>query len=76
MLSGCIDGTYNHPADMERLSSRPPNLPVVLDLSSSTVPDSLSYSVGSKGDEDMLAVAVRIALDPDPKKHIKVRKTV
>ena len=67
-----MPGMYNHPAHVERLNMSSSNLPVVLDLCPDGVPNQLGYTVGSKGDEDMLGVAIRVALDPDPKKHIKV----
>ncbi|XP_067941344.1 autophagy-related protein 2 homolog A-like isoform X2 [Watersipora subatra] len=68
---GRVAGAYTHPNHIERLSATQPSLPVVLTLCSNSVPNKLGYSVGSTGDEDMLGVAIKVALDPDPKKHIK-----
>lgn len=75
MLSaGCLKGPYHHPPHVERLSTNvsAPNLPVTLELCSPRIPNDLDYTVGTKGDEDMLGVAVKVMLDPDPKKHVKV----
>jgi len=64
IASGSIAGAYNHPNYVERLSQAPPNLPLVL--------SKMPFTVGSKGEENMLGIAIKVTLDPDPKKHVKV----
>lgn len=62
-----------HLPHVERLQpSVPPSIPVILCLCQPSVPNKLGYSVGSKGDENMLGVAIKVGLDPDPKKYVKV----
>lgn len=72
IASGSIAGAYNHPNYVERLSQAPPNLPLVLSLCPAGVPTKMPFTVGSKGEENMLGIAIKVTLDPDPKKHVKV----
>ena len=73
---GCIQGRYHHPAHIERLQSTPPGLPVTLNLCSTGIPNKTGYTVGSRGEEDMLSVAIKILLDPDPRKYLKVCRLI
>jgi len=73
LVAGCIEGRYVHPSHIERLPSLPPaNLSTTLELCPDSIPNKQGYDVGPKGQEDMLSIAIKITLDPDPRKHIKV----